>query len=379
VKVNGTLMNSTTPTPSTPLTLPLPVNLNLPIPNTLIDHSYSSSPSPSLSSSRYSSLNSESSSLESSSGIVPLTSCPVNPPVTDSESCTSTPQSIVRVAIVGTAGRSEDFRKMNPSVFKKMYESCVFILRKTLQLPWHKVHLISGGAAWSDHIAVLLFNDHLEDGICGLTIHLPCPFLMNQKDPRALDNGSSDWKKNPGRVMNSSHERFSSVIKRNSLSDIYTAAKMGAKLDDSQLGFHARNTSVARCDVMIAFTWSPSLLSPKDGGTADTWGKASMATRIHVPLPLLSTTDADKVMNFVRGLKIQNSQTDSIVTVLSRKTKLPKTPSLSNITMMTTPDNHNHSNSLSGDSTPDAQLDSIGNKKQKMEKNSNSLLSPTAL
>jgi hypothetical protein len=52
-------------------------------------------------------------------------------------------------------------------------------------------------------------------------------------------------------------------------------------LSPQSLGFHNRNTSIAKSDYIIAFTWGKE--QPEAGGTLDTWKKAC-GEKVHVSL-----------------------------------------------------------------------------------------------
>ena len=70
------------------------------------------------------------------------------------------------------------------------------------ELDLSSAHLVSGGAAWSDHVAVELF---LSDEYDGLTLHMPCKWIRKEH----YDNGSYSWQTNPGKLANSCHRKFS--------------------------------------------------------------------------------------------------------------------------------------------------------------------------
>src|SRR6516162_5189861 len=113
----------------------------------------------------------------------------------------------VRVAIIGTAGRGADGLRMNKELFFNMCAVTKNCLSEWKLNP-QRVHLVSGGAAWADHVAVRLFLDGLdfdddkkEERFAGLTLWLPCPF----SNAKALDNNLKTWQLNPGRTMNAYH------------------------------------------------------------------------------------------------------------------------------------------------------------------------------
>lgn len=200
-------------------------------------------------------------------------------------SAAATGNEMTTVAIIGTAGRKEDAAKMNKQVFERMVEYAADKIQRDWKLPNNRVTLVSGGAAWTDHVAVRLFIREIinPDGqpYAGLKLFLPCAM----RDNRFVDNGSSGWTSNPGRVANFHHVAFSRAMGYQTLQDIGTACAFGAVLDVSTPGFHSRNRAVAQCaDRVLAFTWGADTSQPKDGGTLHTWNLCTRAVRVHVPL-----------------------------------------------------------------------------------------------
>ena len=55
----------------------------------------------------------------------------------------------IRVSVVGTAGRSEDGKKMTSALFKRMIDKTVDVITDVFKLDMGRVRLVSGGAAWS--------------------------------------------------------------------------------------------------------------------------------------------------------------------------------------------------------------------------------------
>lgn len=203
------------------------------------------------------------------------------------------PTAPVTVAIIGSAGRGADASKMTAQLFERMICKAHEIITADWKLQSATVSLLSGGAAWSDHVAVRLFMDGvLESALTEtdvklyrhLTVRLPCP--IDQKSGRAHDSGSSDWRTNPGRSVNQYHRHFTRVLQRDTCQELRLAEALGATLT-THAGFHKRNDQVAAdCDRMIAFSWGDGD-APTDGGTAYTWNKAAGKIRIHVPLASL--------------------------------------------------------------------------------------------
>lgn len=207
----------------------------------------------------------------------------------------------VYVAIIGTAGRKEDKDKITKAIFDRMVEHAKTTIRDVWKLPNERVVLVSGGAACADHVAVALFlQEQLNpEGTPykGLQLFLPCDFnLSSSSNACAVDNGSSDWRSNPGRTVNYLHETFSAKLgnSTNSLHQIYMAHAFGAVLDTKGKGFLSRNKSIARiANRVIAYTWGTDPQRPKDGGTSNTWDQCGHCTRLHVPLDQIKDDAGD--------------------------------------------------------------------------------------
>lgn len=75
----------------------------------------------------------------------------------------------VTVAIIGTCGRTQGDR-LEPEIFDFMCRKARTTITDTLGLDPSIVELVSGGAAWADHVAVQLSNEEI---VPNLTLHLP--------------------------------------------------------------------------------------------------------------------------------------------------------------------------------------------------------------
>jgi hypothetical protein len=202
------------------------------------------------------------------------------------QSLISSFQKKVSISLIGTAGRRDDLEKLNVEIYNRAIDKVKEVIVKHFKLSLEDVHLISGGAAWIDHIAVALF---LLCEVPQLTLHFPAPFITDEDNPHFLDTGKDNWKTNPGRLANSCHQNFSAKIKDDSLKQINSAILMGASYTVHR-GFHERNTMVAKSPYLIALTWGDGS-TPKKGGTLDTWNKCPSTTRrIHVSLQSLTTS-----------------------------------------------------------------------------------------
>lgn len=173
------------------------------------------------------------------------------------------------IAIIGTAGRDKQF-PMDISHWDFMCRVARFFLRPG-------DHLVSGGAAWADHVAVWAFSN----GLCAdLTLHLPAPFSS------VFGGGSGT----SGGASNHYHWQFSHAIGRDTLMDIQEAIECGAEFSTQPVSkgygaMFARNRLVAEeCTHVLAFTFGAGD-KPADGGTKDTWDMAGPhKKRKHVSL-----------------------------------------------------------------------------------------------
>lgn len=177
----------------------------------------------------------------------------------------------MNIGIIGTAGRKEDGQKLSKELFLNMICEVGRIIHPYQDeeddpylLP--NLTLVSGGAAYADHIAVFYFlNQELMR--CNLKLFLPASFDMD-----ACQYVQSDNPYDSGVIANNYHRKFSNKIGGNSLLQIKQAIEKNANISIGR-DFKSRNTMVANAsDIMIALTFGngPKL---KDGGTKDTMKK----------------------------------------------------------------------------------------------------------
>ena len=184
---------------------------------------------------------------------------------------------VTYIGIIGTAGRTRD-QRFSPTIFREMVKKAKKIIVDDLKLDPKAVHLVSGGAAVSDHVAVKLYK---ENDFAGLTEYLPCKW----ENGAHRDNNSNYWRDNPGKNANKYHKTFSEWAGFDSLAEL-DSIKDDEKVtfDTTSLGFFSRNTKIAKAvSVLIAFTWDRRERDIS-GGTRDTWKKAEKykIRRIHV-------------------------------------------------------------------------------------------------
>ena len=240
-----------------------------------------------------------------------ITESPAAGERTDSDKRKAFEKSIVRVAIVGTAGRGDDAGKVDGALFAKMTEYARHVIVDVWKLSMANVHLVSGGAAVTDHVAVALFLQP-KSTWHGLTLHLPCSW--NERKARAdesCDNGCTmnsyhdEWAEQLGRstlaeigITRSTLAEIGITrstlpeigITRSTLAEIEIARSKGAQLTVSS-GFLARNRRIAaEAQYMLAFTWSDTDAPKQHSGTSYTWSAAAAGRvrKLHVPLGTLS-------------------------------------------------------------------------------------------
>ena len=175
----------------------------------------------------------------------------------------------MRIAVIGTAGRDKSI-PMTRNLWDWMLDDA----RERID---GDAHLVSGGAAWADHIAVALF---LESHVPKLTLHLPAP----------LQGRFIGSPKSAGSAANYYHDRFSEVVGFNSLEQIVEACTWGGcdgTFEPQAEGYGAmfsRNAKVvASSEGMLAYTFGVGD-EPADGGTRNTWDQFN-GEKIHVSLP----------------------------------------------------------------------------------------------
>jgi len=169
-------------------------------------------------------------------------------------------------AIVGTAGRKDDAQRLSKNHFEAMYECAKLMLQQFNESDYKVNTLVSGGAAWADHVAVKLF---LNKEIPKLKLYLPCIYLTEARQYDPTPVVSKEQKKfSPGEIANSYHSKFTRKVGFNSLTEILQAWEQGAEIHVAK-GFYARNALIAKSDIILAMTFGDKEWV-KDGGTAHT-------------------------------------------------------------------------------------------------------------
>lgn len=183
----------------------------------------------------------------------------------------------IRLAIIGTSGRSPNEKKLiDPSHFEFATESVISYIRDVLGLDPFDIILVSGGSAWMDHVAI---NLYLGGGFGGLNLYLPSKFDPKQK--KFVNT-------HEGRTLNQLHEQFTNKMNLiNSFDDLTKITSRGPKHNikiQIKRGFLQRNTLIAQnCDHLLAFTFDSDSDSIT-GGTKNTWDKTYHPNKVHFNL-----------------------------------------------------------------------------------------------
>lgn len=194
----------------------------------------------------------------------------------------------MKITIAGTAGRKDDAAKLNKDVFYKMSKAVANAII-SINTTKEKMTLVSGGAAWADHIAVFFFitdanQTSKPEQKAELELYLPAEL----EESGFHDTGVFDWKTNPGGTANYYHKIFSQKRWYNSIDELNYAKGLGAKIAVYP-GFFERNLEMAKSDYVIALTFGEN--GVKDGGTkhmTDNFLKTHSADKlIHIPIQTL--------------------------------------------------------------------------------------------
>lgn len=182
---------------------------------------------------------------------------------------------MLRLAIIGTAGRGGyESRTLSIEHIEFMINKVNRYIRRTMKTDKSNVILVSGGSAWADHIAVLLYN---TNKFGGLELYLPAKFSLRKK--RFNDTYE-------GNRLNGLHTNYWIKIGENSpFDDLVEAITNSNTKVIVKKGFKERNTLISKNnDYLIAFTFNSDNNEPKEGGTKDTWDKTNHENKKHYSL-----------------------------------------------------------------------------------------------
>ena len=179
---------------------------------------------------------------------------------------------MTRAAIIGTAGRHNQHLRLSADVFERM-------CRKAAEFLAPDDDLQSGGAAWADHVAVVLF---LAERARSLTLYLPAEFDL--ASARFVETSQDRF--DCGRIANYYHDLFAVRTGWRPMVMIAEAVQVGAKIVVIP-GFKERNIPVGECDRLLAFSFGRDPRWPEDGGSRHCWNNSTASQRLHFPIDLL--------------------------------------------------------------------------------------------
>lgn len=176
----------------------------------------------------------------------------------------------ITLSIIGTAGREDDIKKLSKSSYTAMCIVAEGLIKQLAESNYSITHLVSGGSAWADHVAVRLF---LDKKVPNLRLFIPCEFedgmFIDKVSLRVPLPAVNDFSYTPGQSLNHYHNLFSRALSIHSLTEIQLAKIEGAEILPCRGGFYGRNAMVAKSDILLAMTFG-NKNCVKDGGTADT-------------------------------------------------------------------------------------------------------------
>jgi hypothetical protein len=179
---------------------------------------------------------------------------------------------MIRLGIIGTAGRKPDESKiLSRKYMEWMVDNVKCYIHNVLETTFDKIILVSGGSAWSDHIAVQLY---LYENFGGLKLYIPADFIPDQNKYENTHEGCT---------LNFLHKKCQINTGYNVFAELSAVVKNPKVQVTVKKGFFQRNTLIAKnSDHLIAFTFSSN--SPNDGGTFDTWKKVKHDNKLHISL-----------------------------------------------------------------------------------------------
>lgn len=157
---------------------------------------------------------------------------------------------MIFVSIIGLSGKRGLLDKLSIDTYNEAIANVIAELRNIAGKENSKIHLISGGCAISDHIAVIIWNKikngELDLPIEKFTIYTHCKWEDDKYN-----------KSKEGRDANHYHYMFSKYMKIHSLSEIKQAIDFGA-IVITQTGIFNKSLRLASCDYMITMCMSNS-------------------------------------------------------------------------------------------------------------------------
>jgi hypothetical protein len=180
----------------------------------------------------------------------------------------------MKIGVIGTAGR-DCLDKLDSVVYDKMAVDLRDILLDICSYSGGSIELVSGGAAWADHLAVRIY---LKDTVLVESIHLylPCVFYTYSN----VFNNSKE-----GKTLNYYHSKFSSKVCDSGVDLFYSRKQLSQVIEDKANytlipGFKNRNIEVGKVDVLVAYTFGKKV-PLNNTGTWHCWKNSVAKRKIH--------------------------------------------------------------------------------------------------
>ena len=155
------------------------------------------------------------------------------------------------ISIIGSACRNGTHNKIRSNLYYNLCNKAIQKINEINNKNNKKIIVVSGGAAFCDHIAITLY---LYNYINELILYLPSSWNNNKY---------SDTK--CGNISNYYHNLFSEKVGFNSLEQIQQSINKGAHIYNYN-NFYLRNKQIALSSYIIAFGWDKN----PTGGTLQT-------------------------------------------------------------------------------------------------------------
>jgi hypothetical protein len=180
---------------------------------------------------------------------------------------------MIQLGIIGTTGRYDnDKKRLEKKHLTWILHQVEDYIENILLIDKKNIILISGGAAWTDHVAIQLY---LSNQYAGLKLYLPSKFDV--KHQQYINT-------HEGRLLNALHlecqEKTGICTFKELAKAIHGKNKVNIIIKH---GFFPRNTLMAKnCDHLLVFTFNHN--GPVDRDVLDIWKKTKHNNKVHFDL-----------------------------------------------------------------------------------------------
>jgi len=199
----------------------------------------------------------------------------------------------LKIAIIGTAGRGESINFLNKEKYLsllKTLDECITYEMET-RINEDSFTLVSGGAAWMDHLAIdlfMMYNDiysYFPNKIHN--INKPVKLILHLPEKFNFDTCIFEETKT-GKIANYYHYIFSKIMGNSSFHDLSHVLTEDNCTYTTSNNFFVRNKLIAneleKDDMVFALTIGKN--EPIDGGTKHTWDLISdeIIDKVHISI-----------------------------------------------------------------------------------------------